>query len=108
MTHERYQACIDACNRCAQACFHCAAACLQEPDVQQMTECIRLDLDCAEVCRLASSVMSRGSDCAPQVCALCAEICIRCGDECARHPMDHCQECARVCRECARICRTMA
>src|SRR5207237_4782332 len=29
--------------------------CLQEPDVAMMARCIRLDIDCAEICRLALS-----------------------------------------------------
>ncbi|MGY8527166.1 four-helix bundle copper-binding protein [Paracidovorax citrulli] len=108
MPNTNYQACIDACARCVQACQYCAASCLQEQDVQMMTECIRLDLDCADICQLAVNVMSRGSDCAKPVCALCAEICQRCGDECAKHQMDHCQQCAQACHACAQACRQMA
>ncbi len=41
--------CIDA--SCAQACTACADACLSEPDVAQMTRCVRDNLDCAQACR---------------------------------------------------------
>ncbi|MCP2936746.1 four-helix bundle copper-binding protein, partial [Salmonella enterica subsp. enterica serovar Typhimurium] len=71
MPHERFNACIEACNACAVACDHCAASCLQESNVQQMADCIRLDVDCAQVCRLAAAVMSRGSQFASDVCQLC-------------------------------------
>ncbi|ESJ12850.1 MULTISPECIES: four-helix bundle copper-binding protein [Cupriavidus] len=108
MPHEQYQACIDACTRCAQACRHCAASCLQEHDVQKMTECIRLDLDCAGICELSVAYMSRGSKQSRELCALCAQICERCAEECARHQAQHCQQCAQACRDCAQACRQMA
>lgn len=52
MSHEMYQACVEACNACADACDHCAASCLQEPDVQIMARCIAL---CAR-CRLRGNL----------------------------------------------------
>ncbi len=42
--------CIEACFDCAQACTACTDACLGEEDVQMLARCIRLDLDCADVC----------------------------------------------------------
>lgn len=108
MPHQKYQSCIDACNACASACDHCAASCLQEDNVKMMARCIALDIDCAQICRLAAAVMSRGSEFAPQVCELCALICDACGEECARHEAKHCQECAEACRRCAEECRAMS
>ena len=105
--HERYESCIEACNACADECDHCAAACLMEPDVKMMARCIRLDIDCAAICRLAAGYMARGSDSARDVCALCADICETCGAECAKHPQEHCQACAEACRRCAEECRRM-
>ena len=61
MAHQQFQSCIEACNDCADACDHCAAACLQEQDVKMMARCIALDVDCAQICRLAASFMARGS-----------------------------------------------
>ena len=107
MAHQQYQTCIDACNGCAAACNYCAAACLQEPDVQSMARCIALDMECADVCRLAAASMARGDEHVQAICALCADICQACGDECTKHPMDHCQECAEACRRCADECRRM-
>jgi hypothetical protein len=42
--------CVDECYACAQACTACADACPAEDMVQQLKQCIRLDLDCADVC----------------------------------------------------------
>lgn len=108
MAHRQFASCIEACNDCADACDHCAAACLQEDNVKIMTRCIALDIDCAQICRLAASTMARGSEFAYQLCALCADLCEACGAECAKHAMDHCQECAAACRRCAQECRAMA
>lgn len=108
MPHERFSACIEACNRCAVTCDHCAVSCLQEPNVKEMADCIRLDMDCAQVCRFAAAMMSRGSQHARDVCRLCAGICEACGAECARHPAQHCQDCAKECQRCAEACRAMA
>jgi hypothetical protein len=108
MAHQQYAPCIEACNACAVACDHCAASCLQEPDVKMVARCIALDMDCAQICRLAAAYMARGSEFAAAVCQACAEVCQACGDECARHQMSHCQECAAACRRCADECRRMA
>lgn len=108
MANEKYQACIDACNQCATACNYCASACLQEDDVKMMARCIALDIDCAQICQLASAFMARGSVQVQAVCKLCADICGMCGDECAKHPMDHCRQCADACRKCAEECRRMS
>lgn len=108
MTNETFERCIQACDACAAACDMCATACLTEPDVKKMADCIRLDLDCAAICRLASGYMSRGSARAAAICRACAEICTACAEECAEHPPEHCQRCAQACRSCAEECRRMA
>ncbi|MEC4723162.1 four-helix bundle copper-binding protein [Noviherbaspirillum sp. CPCC 100848] len=108
MPNQQFQSCIDACYACAAACDHCAAACLQEQDVKMMARCIALDMDCAEICRMAAAYMARGSELASALCRVCADVCEACGDECAQHQMGHCQECAQACRRCADECRRMA
>lgn len=108
MLHQKYAACIEACNSCAVACNDCAAACLQEPDVKMMARCIAMDIDCAQLCAVAAAMMARGSDHAGAICAICAEVCQACGDECAKHDMEHCRQCARACHACADACRSMA
>jgi len=100
--------CIDACNECATLCNQCAAACLAEDDVKALAKCIALDLDCAELCRIAASCMARGSEFTSMICSACAFVCDTCAAECQRHPMEHCQDCAQACRHCAEECRQMA
>jgi hypothetical protein len=108
MAHEQYQSCIDACYACATACDHCAVSCLQESDPKPMARCIALDMDCAQICRLAAGYMARGSEMAGMICQACAEVCDACADECAKHAMSHCKECEQACRRCAEECRRMA
>lgn len=108
MPHDPYQLCIDACDACAAACDRCAVSCLEERDVRSMGRCVELDIDCAQICRLAAGYMARGSEFAHTMCQVCADVCEACAQECAQHPMDHCQECAKACRACAQACREMA
>lgn len=105
---QQYKKCIDACNSCMQACEQCLTACLKEPDAAQRGRCVQLLRDCADICALASRVMSRGSDFAGAICRVCAEICEACAQECGRFQDEHCQECARACSACAEECRRMA
>ena len=109
MAHDRHASCIEACNACADACNHCVTACLQEKNPAPLARCVALDIDCAEICRLAAAYMARGSECVPQMCALCADVCDGCGAECEKHSeMEHCRACAEACRRCAEECRRMA
>lgn len=110
MNHLRHQTCIDACVRCAQECEHCGTACLKESNVMELTECIRLDKECAAACWYAAAQMSAGSTLVDAVCRLCADICQACAAECDRHAdmHDHCRRCAATCHECADECRKIA
>lgn len=108
MAHERYQSAIDSLYACAAECDHCASACLAESDPKPLAECIKLDIDCAEMCRFTAGAMARDSSSVKEIARLCADICDRCGAECEKHDMDHCRACARACRQCAEQCRQMA
>ena len=108
MSHEQFASCIEACNACAVECGHCAAACLREDDPKALARCVSLDIDCAEVCRVAAGFMSRSSDLAAEICGFCADACEACGAECEKHDMDHCRKCAEACRRCAQECRRMS
>lgn len=108
MANQQYESCIEACNSCADTCDFCAASCLQEQDVKAMARCIALDMDCAQICRMAAGYMARGSEFSGPLCQLCAEVCEACADECSKHQMRHCQECAQACKRCADECRRMA
>ena len=81
MDYGHYQSCIEACDACAVACDQCMSGCLRQHDVRMMAQCIRLDVDSAELCRLAAAYMARVSNYAVKVCQLCAELCFCFGGE---------------------------
>lgn len=101
---------IEILNKCAATCSYCAAACLGEDDVKMMTDCIRLDMDCADICRTTVGLLARGSKHGKHLLKECIEICDLCAAECAKHAgkMDHCRECAEVCRDCRAACEDFA
>lgn len=102
--------CLEECYSCAQTCTTCADACLGEEMVAQLRQCIRLNLDCADLCLAAGSLGSRrtGSDEQGLVAALeaCGIACGLCAEECERHAEmhEHCRICAEACRRCAEAC----
>ena len=104
-------ACIDNCFACAQSCTACADACLAESDLDALKQCIRLNLDCADICVATGTIASRqtGSNgpVVRQMLEICAEICWLCGEECRIHAgaHDHCGICADECRSCEEACR---
>ena len=57
--------CIEECYSCSQTCTSCADACLGEDKVKELTQCIRFNLDCADLCAVAGSVASRRCSCGP-------------------------------------------
>ena len=104
---------IDALNDCAEACIADVDADLSEPTVSEMVKCIRLCLNCADVCAAAAGVTSRqpeyDADVAKPLLQSCVAICKSCGDECERHAQmhAHCRVCADACRRCERACREL-
>jgi hypothetical protein len=105
--HEQNRSLIETLNRCVAVCNHCATACLDEENVKMMARCIKLDIDCAEICGLAASFVARGSEHADHVLNECADICNACAEECGKHSrMEHCRICAETCRECAEACHS--
>jgi hypothetical protein len=107
--------CIEACFDCAQACTACADACLGEENPKEMARCIRLDLDCADVCGAMGRILSRQTAFEPAMvrAALqaCAEACRLCGEECEHHAsemsMEHCRACGEACRRCEAACNNV-
>lgn len=103
--------CLRECHDCAAACAVCADACLAEEMVKELVRCIRLNLDCADVCEATGRVLARQTE--PDASLLraqleaCARACEVCGAECARHAdmHEHCRVCAESCRRCAQACR---
>ncbi|QSN62830.1 MULTISPECIES: four-helix bundle copper-binding protein [unclassified Caballeronia] len=102
-----YIDCIAALDRCAAACDNCASACIAEGHLPDMEKCIRLDLDCAALCRFTSESLARDTQFMRDFLDLCARICDACADECSRHTASHCQACSDACRKCAEACRAL-
>ena len=106
-------AAIDAMNDCAQACTADNAADLGESNLADMVRCIRLCLDCTDVCTAAAAVTSRLVEYDPGVLRplleSCLAICRSCGDECERHAAmhAHCRVCEQACRRCEQACREL-
>jgi DNA phosphorothioation-dependent restriction protein DptG len=102
--------CIEECYACANACTAWADACVGEEMLQQLTQCIRLNLDCADVCAATGSVATRRTGSNEEIIRLmlqaCAAACRLCGEECERHAghHEHCRLCAQSCRRCEQAC----
>ncbi|GAA5534305.1 four-helix bundle copper-binding protein [Deinococcus aluminii] len=108
--------CIAACFDCAQTCTSCADACLGEQGhLTHLVHCIRLNLDCADVCGTTGRVLSRLTQPDQNVLRAqlqaCVAACRACGDECERHARDmnmqHCAVCAESCRRCEQACQNL-
>ena len=103
-------ACIEDCFATARACTSCADACLAEEGADALRQCIRLDLDCANVCVMTSTLASTQTGSNPQVLrgaiTLCALACRLCAEECEKHAPEHahCRTCAEQCRSCEQAC----
>jgi len=110
MPFKDYAASIHAIQDCAQTCISCADACMSEGDIQNLLRCIRLNLDCADICNATFSILSRPSMAAPEIWVsqlqTCALACRLCAEECERHASmhEHCRLCAEACRECEQAC----
>jgi hypothetical protein len=104
---------IDAITDCAQACIADTDADLGEQNITEMVSCIRLCLDCADVCTATAGVTSRpagyDADVTKPLLEACVAICKSCGEECERHARmhEHCRVCAEACRRCEQACREL-
>ena len=104
---------VQALSECSQACTACADACLGETHLEELRTCIRLTLDCADICDTTERVLSRHTGYDPNVTRAqlrsCIQVCTSCAEECERHATmhEHCRVCARACRDCAEACRSL-
>lgn len=103
--------CVDACVACELACIACADACLGESDVAMFRKCIRLNLDCADVCGTTARLLARLLEADVEILRAqleaCARACATCGAECHRHGSKHahCKVCGDACVRCDEACR---
>lgn len=106
-------ACIEACFDCALTCTMCADACLGEAHLDMLRRCIRLNLDCADICNATGRVLARQT--LPDSALLRAQVqacllaCQLCAAECEEHAEmhEHCRVCADACRQCEAACNEM-
>jgi Domain of Unknown Function (DUF326) len=111
--NEALARCIEQCFACALSCTSCADACLAEEQVQELVRCIRLNLDCADVCDATGRVLTRQTSTEPRLARsmldACVQACRICAEECERHAPhhEHCRVCAEACRRCEQACEEL-
>lgn len=94
-----------------EASTSCADACATDSDAAQFAQCIRLCLDCADICATTAWMARRqtGSNQAIvfRMFELCADACRACAEECRRHAKTYepCRLCAIACENCEQACR---
>jgi hypothetical protein len=94
---------------CHRICEETITHCLHTGGAHSDPDQIRLLMDCADICRVSSDFMVRGSAFHAALCALCADICETCAVACERfHDDAQMVSCAQACRRCAQACRQMA
>ena len=101
---------IEALSDCVEACTADVDHNLAEPGVAEMVKCIRLCLDCVDICTAALAIASRqggfDTNVAKPLLQSCVAACRSCGDECERHARmhAHCRVCGEACRRCEQAC----
>jgi hypothetical protein len=111
--NEALARCIEQCFVGALTCTSCADACLAEQQVQKLVRCIRLNLDCADVCDATGRVLARQTSSEPRLrrsmLEACVQACRACAEECERHAPqhEHCRLCAEACRRCEQACEDL-
>lgn len=106
-------AAVESAFECAQVCTMCADACLSEEHVHALRHCIRLNMDCADICYATGRVLARQTT--PDWTLIrsqlqsCMMACNLCAVECEAHANmhDHCRICAEACRRCESACNRM-
>jgi hypothetical protein len=102
--------CIEACALCEFACLACAEACLSGVELEKLGTCVRLNLDCAEICLATRTLVAEALLFAPRLVhaqlMVCARLCASCEAECRRLgvPRDFFSVCARACAHCETLC----
>jgi hypothetical protein len=105
-------AAIEAARECATVCTACASACLSESGMD-MSQCVRDDLDCADLCEVTARHLARLNKGDKQltlsVLAACIEACVQCAGSCAPHVEhhEHCRVCKDACERCEQACQAL-
>ena len=104
---------IEACHEAAAASSVCADACLGEESVPDLRECIRRDLDAADVLVAAAKVLGRQYAVDLGLTRVLLEAATvaakKCAEECEKHAEMHvhCAVCAQSCRRAEAGCRAL-
>lgn len=110
---DQFARAVQALSECVAVCTTCVDASLAEQHVQQLLRCIRLNLDCADICGATAAVLDRpnnpGRNVLLSLLQACQAICESCRNECEQHAQmhEHCRVCAESCRHCAQLCSEM-
>ena len=102
---------LDAAAQCALVCTACASACLSEGT--DMAQCVRDDLDCADLCEVTAKHLARlnrgDKQLTLSLLATCIEACVQCAGSCEPHAEhhDHCRLCLEACRRCETACQSL-
>ncbi len=113
--NEALTRCLEECYNCAQHCTACADACIGEETDGALKQCIRLTMDCADLCLTTATLANRrsGSNEAilKEMLKLCESACRLCAEECEKHAERHqhcliCSQCRRTCEEACREAAT--
>ena len=104
---------IDALSDCSQECSADISTDLGDQNLAEMVTCIRLCLDCTDICDATIAILSRMTKPDRQVTGplleSCIAICDRCGAECERHAKmhEHCRVCGEACRRREQACKEL-
>ena len=102
--------CVEACMICAATCTSCADSCLAEEMVKELVHCVRINLDCADICAATGRVLARRTQPEWQLLYLqleaCQAACRTCAAVCLQHAEmhEHCRVCAEACQQCEQAC----
>jgi len=100
-----YSELVESLENCDAVCSDCAVSSLDEEDNKAMSDCIKLSLDCADVCHLALRLLARDSSYVVSAVKLCMNMCDECATEYERHEHDQSRLCYQACRQCETHCR---
>ncbi|WP_353893090.1 four-helix bundle copper-binding protein [Proteinivorax hydrogeniformans] len=97
--------CIEILLKCARACEESFDMSLQQPDIRERADCLKILTDCAEMCAMTARFMSRNSEFNKELCYLTMDVCQTCAEECNRFKDQHSQGCAEICLQCIDECK---
>ena len=107
--HQKNQKLIDVLNNVAAKCTYYSKACLVPENVPVLIDCIKLDVYCSTICKLAVSLLTKDSPHAKKMLKECIDVCNSSAAEYEKyaHFHEHSNACALACRACAEVCSSV-